>query len=57
LEEELKKMSDINNALVLRVTISTEEAVRLKSELQNSDKRIEEVKSKLRDSEKQKEKQ
>lgn len=57
LEEEIKKMADINNGLSLRVSVSAEENARMKGDIVLADKRTEEAKSKLRESEKQREKQ
>lgn len=53
LEEEIKKMADINNGLSLRVSVSAEENARIKGDLLLVDKRTEEVKNKLKESEKQ----
>jgi hypothetical protein len=57
LEEELKKMADINNNLSLRAIISNEEVSKCKHELQAVEKRAEEARAKLRDTEKQRERQ
>ena len=41
LEEEIKRMADINNGLSLRVSVSAEENARLKGDLLIADKRTE----------------
>lgn len=46
-------MADINNGLSLRVSVSAEENARIKGDYLLADKRTEEVKNKLRESEKQ----
>lgn len=41
LEEEIKRMADINNGLSLRVSVSAEENARIKGDLLIADKRTE----------------
>ena len=50
-------MADINNGLSLRVSVSAQENARIKGDLLIADKRTEQAKGKLRESEKQRQKQ
>jgi predicted RNase H-like nuclease (RuvC/YqgF family) len=54
LEDEIKKLSDVNNSLGYRQTLSEEESARSKNEIAQRDKKIEELRMRLKDSDKQK---
>ena len=57
LEQELKKMGDNNNALTLRVTLYAEEVNKFNGDIHAWEKKGEELKAKIKDGEKVKERQ
>ena len=55
LEDEIKRLSDVNNGLNLRQIASEEEKGRLRNDIGTKDKKIDELKMRMRDLEKQNE--
>ena len=55
LEDQLKKLGDVNNGLSYKQVASEEQLGRLKNQLSQKDRKFEELKNRLRDIEKQKE--